>query len=433
MSKTLLIIAHEFAPISGGRVMRMIKFAKYLPEYDWSPIVLSAHPDDCFYSHEWWEEPDLLSEISRRTRIIQVHSPLEAKAKTFRKWIRGMRSNNLSAKPNALEAGEIKLSPFRVSQDYSALWNPFAYWAALKILQEETIDAVLTTSPPHLLQSVGVWLKQRTNLPWVADFRDGWSGNPLFEAKSSIRRIIDHQLEKSVIEHADLKLVVTQHMRNHFQNTYPPYADTFRLLHNGFDPEDFSEKVETSTSSCTILHIGSLVGYRDPRPFLFALNSLVTEGSVCSDAIVINFVGKGHQYTDQFPRLRIQHHDPVDHSQAVRMMQKSSILLLITGREEGEAAFTGKIFEYLAARRPILALVPDQGELANLLREYPLAITSSLDDVEGIKKAILKVIALTKDENHNPGTNLGISNNFNRKFQAGRLAAWLNELVARVR
>lgn len=435
--KKVLIIAHEFAPIGGGRVMRALKFAKYLPEFGWAPVVLSAQPEDCFYSHEWLLEPELLREVIGKIRLYQIPSPLERLAKRLRRALqRPERQADQSLSGLSMQVSYFNggwrhcLAGLRAPQDLSALWNPYAYAAAVRLIRQENITAVLTTSPPHLLQVVGYWIKRRARLPWIADFRDGWRGNPLFQAGSPARQRLDNRLEHMVVNSADAKLVVTEHLLESFQRTYPSQAGSFYLLHNGFDPADFPySPPHTPDEELSFVHIGSLSDYRNPLPLLRAFQELIRRGCLPPEKVRITLIGKSfHTLDGQFPGLRVETIPPIPHAEAIRIMQRAGILLLITGIQEGEAAFTSKVFEYLAARRPVLALIPPHGELAQFLASYPLGLVAAPDDERQIQAAILKAIQVAETAAPQPGFDDLSLQQFDRRQQTHTLAGLLDRV-----
>jgi glycosyltransferase involved in cell wall biosynthesis len=436
--KKLLLITHEFPPISGGRVLRSLKLAKYLPDYGWETLILTALPQDCFYSHEWWLDPCLAEEIVGKATVYRIPSPLERFAKKIRNRMyrqvqKDVVNQALGYEPGGQaerKGGFRGLKKLRVLQDFSGLWNPYAYRAALHIMRKQPVDAILTTTPPHLLHLVGYWLKKRTGLPWIADFRDGWRGNPLFQADSAIRRLFDNRLEERVVATADIKLAVTENIRTVFQKNYPSQVSSFHLLHNGFDPADFSIGTKCLPENpCSFVYLGNLGGYRKPDNFLLALQQLVESGNLDPNDFIVKFIGVVSEISvDVAPRVNIEILSPIQHHQAIEYMQRAGILLLFAGEEEGEAAFTGKIFEYLAARRPVLAIIPEKGELVELIRSYPLGFLAPPHDIQRIAMAILKAYNHALSPNDEIDCEV-ITQLYDRRKQAEQLAQLLNGLA----
>jgi glycosyltransferase involved in cell wall biosynthesis len=429
--RKILIIAHEFPPICGGNVMRMAKFAKYLPEYGWHPVVLTAKPDDCYHSYTWVYDPSLLAEIQGRATVHQIPSPLERRARRLMQRVKGTDPNRSVARPRNGAVGRTKqnqllqaLRRLRVYQDQKGLWVPYAYRAALSLVGREKIDVILTTSPPHAIHLVGYWLKRRTGLPWVADFRDGWTDNPLFSAESKIRQRFERWMERNVIHSADAKLVVTRHMLASFRRDYPAHGSSFHLLRNGFDPADFVTPSAKATSGVSFAHVGNAGSfYRDPVPLLRAFQQLFAEERLPAGEVKVQFVGRlALDGPDVLPLLEgVDVIPPVGHREAIQKMVNSDVLLLIAGMKEGEAAFTSKVFEYLAARRPILAVIPLVGELAQLLASYSKGIVVSPDNIEQIKEGVVRAYKMTVNDAGLVQSDHDLINQFDRRLQTGQL------------
>jgi glycosyltransferase involved in cell wall biosynthesis len=434
--KRVLIIAHEFPPVCGGLVMRALKFAKYLPEYGWHPIILTANPNDCYGNQAWGYDPGLLTEIEDEAIVCRIPSPLERKAQLL--W--GENPGKANASSAQLGSGSVSsreqrgplvtLGKLHTPQDERGLWIPYAFKVALRLINSEKIDAILTTSPPHLVHLTGYWLKRRTRLPWVVDFRDGWVDNPIFRAESQVRQRLDRWLEGIIVRRSDIKLVVTKYMLFDFRQRYPEQADSFRLVRNGFDPMDFQlTRSSASEHPISFVHVGNLGGFRDPTFFLQAFQELFAERVLDSKGIQVRFIGKFFNDTRYTLPEWVTLIPPVSHREAIRQMIHAGVLVMVAGMEEGESAFTSKVFEYLAAQRPILAIVPSSGELADLLSSYSLGLVASPDNLERIKHGILQAreLALNKLELHEHDFDL--ISQFDRRLQTKQLAQILNALV----
>ncbi len=436
--------------------MRMVKLAKYLPEYGWHPIVLTSDPKDCYFAHQWSYDPSLLKEVEGRSTVLAVHSPLE---RTLRALVQrshiGMGHRDLNGAvtgPRRIAAedkqggviGRIKrgrlltaMRRMRTLQDQSALWVPFAYRSALRLIREYRVQAILTTSPPHLIHIAGLWLKRATQLPWIADFRDGWTGNLLFTPESRVRQRIDCWIERQIATQADVTVAVTEQIVDRFKLSYPRYSERFCVIHNGFDPADFPRPNSLAPQRpVDFVHVGSIAQYRSPGPFLRAMQELHLEGRLPNGSMRVEFVGQVHSLDEDTMRLLdevVNLVPPVSHTEAIDRMVHAGVLLLFAGIEEGKAAFSGKVFEYLAARRPILAVVPAVGELASLLHRYPLARVASPTDIEGIKEGILWALAAAGKAVDIANSRDDIVSQFDRRLQAGRLAEMLDELCTKAR
>lgn len=435
--KRLLVIAHEFPPVGGSSVMRALKFAKYLPAHGWHPVILTVYPEDCYGNRGWGLDTSLLAQIEDRASVHRIPSPLEGRLRRLTQKLGS--SGGLDVTP----AGARKsfrwsrvwdlpiLRSFLTRHDVAGLWLPYAYRYALKLVREEKVDAILTTSPPHLTHLVGYWLKRRTRLPWVTDFRDGWTDNFVFGGPSPLRRRLNRRLERNIVTLADANFVVTQYLLAAFQRAYPAQAEGFHLLRNGFDPDDFAIAYPaTSPDVVTFLHVGSLWLWRDPVPLLEAFRQLFAEGRLNPEKVRVQLIGPLSYDREAWPLADVEVIPPVEHAEAIRRMVGAGVLLLITSMQEGEGAFTSKVSEYLAAKRPILALTPPSGELAELLGSWPLATTASPADVGQIKAGILRAYQMALDGpiiDPLPGD---VLREYDRRVQVRQLANILDELSA---
>ena len=422
--------------------MRALKFAKYLPEYGWRAVVLTAWPEDCYFRHEFQQDPGLLLEIEGLAAVHQVRSPLEyrarcirAKQKALSKKLDAMLFGRSKDTANGVFGGPRGLGRFqgiRVHQDQSALWNPFAYRAARKLVFKEDIDAILTTSPPHLVHLVGYCLRLQTGIPWVADFRDGWCGNPVFTAASAVRRRVDQKLERRVVGRADAVVVVTNHMLEHFQRSYPERSGVFHLIRNGFDPADFVGRMSLPREPVTtFVHVGNLGGFRNPGYVVRAFDELVAEGCFGPMDVKLVFVGANYGDGSALASNLVELVPPVNHSKAIEYMMSADVLLLVAGAEEGPAAMTSKVFEYLASRRPILAAIPAGGELAQLLSSLSHCVVVPPNDLRRIKEGILEMRMMLRAGVDGGGCDREVIAGCDRRVLTGRLADLLNLLVSR--
>jgi glycosyltransferase involved in cell wall biosynthesis len=434
--KKVIYIVHEFPPIAGGQVNRVRKFSKYLPDYGWQPIILTAKPEDCFYLPDWGIDQTLLAELSNAVEVHRVASPLE---RYMRNWFKRGRSSLTSTQNGAGKRGKFTsnslshlvrpLRQFHVAQDQSALWLPWAYQCATNLIREKMPRAVVTSGPPHLIHLLGLTLKKRFNIPWVADFRDGWTDNTLFRASSSLRRKIDKYIEAGVVANADNIIGVTKHICDYFKTEYPMHRDKVSLIYNGFDKANFTPRVQENPvgESLSFVHIGGIGATRDPQPLITALKGIFENQLLPRKTITLQFIGKYHRVMSQLPEW-VDVIPYLPHQHAIERMMTAGVLVLIAGSAEGEAAFTSKVFEYLAAQRPILALIPLKGELANLLRSYSMAEVVAPEDIPGIQKAILRIYEKARLSSVPNQSDISIIQQFDRYHQTGQLAAILDSV-----
>ncbi|MDZ7262869.1 MAG: glycosyltransferase, partial [candidate division KSB1 bacterium] len=272
---------------------------------------------------------------------------------------------------------------------------------ALQIIYQEKPRVIFTTSPPHSAHLTGWLLRQLTGIKWVADFRDDWTGGESQPCPTPIHRLLNRFLEKLVLTTSDAVIGICDHLTRNLQRKSGlikvlggQKKNKFFTLTNGYDPEDFKGLNQIPREEkFTITHCGSVSRVSDPEPFLAALASLLTEAPGLKETLRVRFIG-----TDIFGRLAqlIPKYDLTDcvevtgylpHFEALRLLVRAHLLLLIVVKRTQEEVMTGKVFEYLASGTPVLAILPE-GELAQLIRTTHRGTTVSHDNIEDIKKAI---------------------------------------------
>ena len=257
------------------------------------------------------------------------------------------------------------------------MWYHDALLAGEKIIRNERIDAILSTSPPVTSHLVAKTLAEKYHIPWVADFRDLWSQNH-YLSYSFIRKYFERKLEVKIIRTASAVTTVSQ-----------PLADKLALLHknkkifsitNGFDPELINTDNTAVDQSFNIVYTGVLYkGKRDPTPLFVVMNDLSDKGCIKREDIKIDFFGSPEDWIQEDSakyhlQEYITQHGLVTHETAIAEQRKAQLLLLLTwDNPEEKGVYTGKLFEYLAARRPILSFGHTSGE--GVIKELPCSDT----------------------------------------------------------
>jgi hypothetical protein len=217
MNKRVLIIVHDFTVhdfphIGGGGAMRVVKFAKYLPTFGWEPVILTRRED---YDPAEPQDPTLLAELPGG---LVVHRTRSLGVSPARGWLRWQLSKfQIRGYPQAWLRGQ--LSKFQISHDWGYRWLPCALPAVRRILASTRIDAIFTTPPPHAVHLLGVWARRVSACPWIADFRDGWTRDPLFRAAWKLRNGLERRLERLVIRRANLVVTATDRLTSGFGST----------------------------------------------------------------------------------------------------------------------------------------------------------------------------------------------------------------------
>lgn len=345
--KKVLIISYMFPPVGGGGVVRMTKFAKYLPQFGWMPRVVTVKK--ALYHIE---DQSLLAEIPTLTKVSRV----------------GYFDPALWSKNPYWQAiFTYILYPIFLIPDARILWFLPGLIRAYKIVKKENIKIVFTSSSSYSDHLIALFLKKLTKVKWVADFRDEWSNNLGIRFPTKLHLILAQFLERKVVQNADHIIGVSKPIIS-FLRDLSKEKSKFTTLNNGFDPTDFKEKVYRKRAKCHFLHAGAIYGQRKNNQLESAISELKNKN------ISFDFLGGKKR---------------LPHSEAVKAIATADVLVLILSPVYYPGVFSGKLFEYLAARRPILALVPEKSEAAKLIRKLNAGIVVDPGDKEAIKKAIL--------------------------------------------
>ena len=282
--------------------------------------------------------------------------------------------------------------------DANVTWNLTAIPAAIRIARRERIDAVITTSPPGSVHFVGAAVQRATGARWLADLRDPLVANPHRRSDTTAaraRQATNERLARLIAKRADAISCVSEAIAE--EVTGLGARGIVRTIANGCDFDDFAGLEYRPASRFRITHTGSFFGKRDPRPFLQALHDSGVDA-------VARFVGDFRSSDlewaatlDLGDRLELVPYAP--HAESLRLQRDSEALLLLVpdagGR--GRGVLSGKVFEYLAAGRPILAVVPPDGAAAELIRETDAGVVVAPDDVEGVAAALRELHARHTD------------------------------------
>ena len=371
--KRLLVITYYWPPTGGSGVQRWVKFCKYLPQYGWQPVVYTPeNPERLAYDESLLKDVPECAEIIR-TRISEPYA-------AYRRLIGGKAGRS---EVNPVSGGE-KTAVQRLS-----LWvrgnffvpDPRVSWVRPSVrylkgyLKEHPVDAVVTTGPPQSMHLIGLGLKKALGLKWIADFRDPWTEMFYYKhlelGHRADRR--HHELERHVLDGADTVIAVTPYVRDDFAaRTQTPVA----LITNGFDEDDFAGvRPAVHEGKFTIVHTGLFAADGNPLNLWDVLAEKCGNDPEFASKLQIRLAGKTDSEVTEAIRARGLGDNLVDlgylpHDEVVAEQMGADILILPLRREpEYAKVLPGKIFEYLAAGRPVLGIGQEDGAAAEVLRD----------------------------------------------------------------
>jgi len=387
----VLIITYYWPPAGGPGVQRWLKFVKYLPEFDVEPIVyIPENP-----SYPLLDEK-LLSDVSDKTVIL--------KNKIFEPYaLASFLSKNKTKK---LGAGIITQKKKQSFIEKAMLWirgNVFipdarVFWVKpsvkylKKYIQENNIETIITSGPPHSLHLIGLDLKKHLNINWIADFRDPWTTIGYHkELKLSKWASAKHKsLEKEVMTTCDTILVTSPTTKSEFERiTNQP----IEVITNGYDVEKIEKK--SLDEAFTLAHIGSFLSERNPQILWESLLELIQENEAFATHFKLKLIGAVSKeviqsISDYKLDTFVQNLGYVSHEEALIHQRSSQVLLLIEiDSDDTKCIIPGKLFEYMVSERPILAIGPKNSDFENIIKQTNTGVFYQYNEKNELKSQIL--------------------------------------------
>jgi glycosyltransferase involved in cell wall biosynthesis len=393
----VLIVAYYFPPSGGPGVQRVLKYVQYLREFGWEPVVLTVN-DGNFPARD----ESLLKEIPTGVRVIRtdIFEPYDL----YRKLTGKEKGTAIDV--NTIHREGTKLSPQeRIAEFIRAThflpdarigWFNTPVRAGLAAIREEGISAIYSSSPPYTCSLIARALKRKSGLPWIAGFRDPWTGFITTPKRWAIPAAIDRKLEHAVFREADAVEVAWVGIMKDVLRKYPGIPESkFHHLPNGFDSADFPEVSEEARTDnrFTVTYAGSMYGRRNPDAFLRAVEGLAARGEVDPARIRLRFIGRfGEEVLAMFRNSDLRNAIEVvgymPHGESIRQLLLADALLLVVDEcDESDEVVPGKVYEYIGSRRPVLAVAPEQSAIADLIRETRGGYVAHQSNVGGIAAA----------------------------------------------
>ena len=369
MQKRVLVVAYYFSPLGMGGVRRIVNFCQHLPKVGWTPVVLTVKPIKYFaYDQDFMKE--FKCEVHRSESI----DPL-----------RIMQILGVGKEFGKIRSRSQGLSKFLSIPDNKIGWFPFAIRKGLQSIKN--VDIIFSTAPPYTGLLIGWILKKISGVPLVVEFRDPW---PYFPYTTSLHKRLNEWLKRKVLNSSDAIISINNPIKTNLQSVINKQQSVV-VIPTGYNEDDFKMEVKPS-NRFTIVYTGSFIPPRTPKYLLKALSELISEGKVNSDDIRIKLIGFSTEVTHELflqdSRLekivKIESYRP--HRYCVKQLKRANLLwVMIDETEKGVS--TGKIGEYLGARKPILATVPE-GPCADIIRKTQSGIVVPPSNIEAIKEAL---------------------------------------------
>ncbi|MEA1887626.1 MAG: glycosyltransferase family 4 protein [Bacteroidota bacterium] len=430
--KKILIITYYWPPCGGAGVQRWLKFTKYMPQFGWEPYVLTVDPD---YAEYPVIDTDLLDDVHPDLCVFYTKAP--KKIFQLYKKITGKKILPYGGFSNENKAGFIdKVIRFVRGNfflpDPRRGWNRELIKKSEEIIETKGIKIVITTSPPHSTQLAGMKLKKKRDITWIADIRDPWTDiyynvklNQTFWAS-----MINKKMETRVLRTADKIMVTCNATEELFRSKLPgnEINDKILTLTNGYDEEDFNVEDIKIPERFTITYLGT---FADNYNIDILLDIIEKQIPVNGSGIDIRFIGGISKSTaDKLNNnwnISFEFIQYLNHNDAVKsLMESSALLLVIPVSNKTREMIPGKLFEYLAARRPIIALGPKTSDVADILNHTNSGKIFNNNDAQTLSEYIRHlIINFQKGEIKVRSTGI---QQYSRKNLSFRLTSILNEL-----
>ncbi|MCM8761052.1 MAG: glycosyltransferase [Candidatus Omnitrophica bacterium] len=433
--KKVLMISYAWPPMEGVGTMRAFKFAKFLPEYGWSPLVLTvkagkplAGDAESEYALNGTKvfRTDYKDVIGSLKRIVsRITTADDSELKTY-----------LRPKKPAKRVSFVR--EMVTMPDDQIGWYSLALEEGKRIIEQERVDVIFSTSPPETAHLVARKLKTLSGMPWVADLRDLWAEDH-FRPRSFIKKAALRIMEKSILKDADSVITVSEPWAERLKKSLRDNRGVVSVIENGFDEEDFGRIGFSKNAKFTISYTGKLHKDHQPlEPFFKAVADLVAHGKIDRRKIELYLCVFGYDKPDVEKLSQsfglhdiVKESGMVSYERSLEIQRSSDALLFIQWRGEGgEGWYSAKLYDYIGSGRPILAMAAKSGIVADLIRRTKSGVIA--ENETELKDAILQlyeeyILRGTTECRSNPEEIIRLT----RRNRAAQLACILESLCAR--
>ncbi|MEO8087652.1 MAG: glycosyltransferase family 4 protein [Bacteroidota bacterium] len=401
--RKILILSYYWPPSGGAGVQRILKFAKYLPQFGFKPYVITVDGQVASYPIL---DTSLLNEVPAGLEVLRTNSfePLNMLTKlTGNKAPYGGFANKDKDKFSQRVLRFVRGNFF--IPDARKGWVKHAYAKAAELIEAEKINTLLISSPPHSSQLIGLKLKKKfPQLKWIADLRDPWTDifyyNDMLHTKMALAK--DAAFEKQVVEQADELIVVSKPiLTNYLSKSNLIDEKKIHVIPNGFDEDDFPPGKQSINEAFTITYVGTIADIYNPKMFFECL--AMAMASHPDKKIKLRFVGGRTENIISMVRENklddITEFVPhVKHETAIGYMTSSdALLLVIPDVPDSHGILTGKLFEYMAAKRPIICIGARNGDAAKIIEECEAGKTFERSERSALTAHLIELLSQSAD------------------------------------
>lgn len=387
MAKKVLIIARDFIPYctSLGASMRALKMAEFLHENGFEVCILCAAGNPVsYFGYEKTLKKFHIFYLKDYLQII--NTDVKLKTRMHQKKERGIKKYLLQT---------LKTAAFKICiPDPGTLFIPKFVYQGIQLIKREKITNVIVTSPPHSTQLIGYLLKKycKNNINLIADYRDSWNTRDLFTKKNKMADKLSCFLEKKVLQTADHFTYCSLPISKKIESKYHNIIKQSELIMNGFDASLLTRELDFPPNP--FLKIGFFGNideqpgsYRNPSFFLKVLRELPIQAKIeCYGMCYLS-----DHFMKKYKGL-IESKGVLKHNEALLQMRKMDLLMILFSQEkDADEIITGKFFEYISARKPILIIGPENMEANRILHQYGLGYSINLFDPDDIRKKMLSI------------------------------------------
>ncbi len=414
--RNVLVIAYYFPPLGLSGVQRTLKFVKYLPHYGWKPTVLTVD-DRGYFAKDGSLIDDLEGldiDVIRTPSLDPLHF---------------LRKRDVVRMPSSPAYSVLStISQALFIPDNKIGWKRRAVAAAKKVMQEKTFDIIYATAPPYTDFLIGAELKRQTGVPLVFDYRDAWLENPLHRYVTPFHRMLHRRMEVGALRYADHVVTINRSIKEQTLLSAENIThNDVTIIPQGFDSADFpADAPHKRERKMRITYAGTFYINRTPKYLFKALRSLLDDDPSLAQHIELTLIGTAREGDRKLARQMglsdiVHFAGYLPHQACVDALRASDVLWVMIGTGPGEAMMsTGKLYEYIGARRTILATIPP-GEAQRTLQHSGATFLAPPEDVAAITAQLRTLYAKFKSDSL-PRPSEQYVTQFDRRTLTGQLA-----------